>query len=920
MPDQPKTHQELSTGNAALKERIRELEAMVAESRRTENSLRRSQQLFSIIFRANPAAVVLSFFSNGKCVDVNEAYVRLTGYERKELIGKTTVELNIWTSSEERQRVVAELAEKGRLENVELTLRRKNGELIKTIAGGEVITLDGQRYILFFFLDVTDRKRSEEALRESEEKYRVLVEAAGEAIFIAQDGIIKFCNKNFSDIAGYDLAYLINMPFNDLVHPDDRQMVFDRYIQRLEGKDVPSRYRFRFIDAWGNTRWADMSVALISWGGKLASLCLASDITELKQTEEALKKSEEKYRHLFESAMEGILVTRGETLQFVNPALERILGYPLEKITSEPFINFIHPDDQAMVVDHHLRRMRGEPVETGYDFRIIDSEGAVKWLTINSQVIEWEGAPANLSFIADITERKRAEEARFDALARFSGFADASQYGMGMADLDGRITFANATLARMLGEKTAKDCLGKHFPTAYYSPSMTQKLQEEVLPSLMSVGYWQGELELQTVDGRNVPTEENYFVIRDEQGRIRNLAATLTDITYRKHAEEEREKLQAHLARAQKLESIGTLAGGIAHDFNNLLMGIQGYASLTLLDLDPSHPHYERIKRIEEQVQSGSYLTKQLLGFARGGRYEVKPTDMNDIIQKTSSMFGRTKKEIAIHQKHAKTLWPVEVDQGQMEQVFMNLYVNAWQAMPDGGEIYLETKNVLLDDEQAISNAINPGKYVRITVTDTGIGMDAQTRERVFDPFFTTKKMGRGTGLGLATVYGIIKGHKGTINVDSEPGHGTTFSIFFPASEKEVVQKKTVTETISRGTETILVVDDEKIVVAVTREMLESLGYRVYEAGNGQEAIAVYMEKRTEIALVILDMIMPGISGSETYDRLKEINSDILVLLSSGYSIDGEAQAIISRGCNGFLQKPFQLKYLSRKVREVLDG
>ena len=366
---------------------------------------------------------------------------------------------------------------------------------------------------------------------------------------------------------------------------------------------------------------------------------------------------------------EGILVARGVTLEFVNPALERILGYPLDKITSEPFINFIYPDDQAMVVDRHLRRMRGESVETGYDFRIIASDGTVKWLTITSQVIGWEGAPANLSFIGghhrsqtggmrwmraktasagqlpglaqgcgtgtwsttgctfprsgrpcwatrttkwrmpfqagrisgirkmprrlkrlsmtisrgetsvyevehrlrhkdgswhwiltrgdihmdaagrpvrwvgtniDITDRKQAEEARFDALARFSGFADASQYGMGMADLDGRITFANATLARMLGEKTAEDCLGKHFPTAYYSPSMTQKLQEEVLPTLMSVGYWHGELELQTVDGRSVPTEENYFVIRDEQGRIRNWADILTDITERKRAEEER--------------------------------------------------------------------------------------------------------------------------------------------------------------------------------------------------------------------------------------------------------------------------------------------------------------------------------------------------------------------------------------------
>ena len=408
-------------------------------------------------------------------------------------------------------------------------------------------------------------------------------------------------------------------------------------------------------------------------------------------------------------------------------------------------------------------------------------------------------------------------------------------------------------------------------------------------------------------------------VARDEQGCAMRLVGTHMDITERKRAEAERTILQERLQHADKMESIGTLAGGIAHDFNNLLMVIQGYLSLTLLDLDPSHPHYERLKRIEEQVQSGADLTKQLMGFARGGRYEVKPADLNDILKKSSSMFGRTKKEISIHRKYGKDLRTVEVDRGQMEQVFMNLYVNAWQAMPGGGEIYLETEDVLLDDEQAILYVVAPGKYVKITVTDTGTGMDEKTRERIFDPFFTTKEMGRGTGLGLATVYGIIKGHKGTIHVDSEPGHGTTFHIYLPASEKEMVKEKTATGTIiARGTETILLVDDEKMILEVSKELLESMGYRVYAAGSGQEAIAVYMEKQKEIALVLLDMIMPGISGGETFDRLREINPGIKVLLSSGYSIKGQAQEIMDRGCNGFLQKPFRLENLSRKVREML--
>jgi nitrogen-specific signal transduction histidine kinase/CheY-like chemotaxis protein len=393
----------------------------------------------------------------------------------------------------------------------------------------------------------------------------------------------------------------------------------------------------------------------------------------------------------------------------------------------------------------------------------------------------------------------------------------------------------------------------------------------------------------------------------------------MEDITARKQAEEEKRRLEERLQHADKMEAIGTLAGGIAHDFNNLLMGIQGYASMTLMNLGPNDPNHERLKRIEDQVQSGAELTRQLLGFARGGRYEVKPTDMNDIIEKSSSMFARTRKEITIHKKYENDLCPVEVDLGQMEQVFMNLYVNAWQAMPGGGEIYLKTENVLLKDEQVLPYSVKPGWYVKISVTDTGTGIDEKTKERIFEPFFTTKEMGRGTGLGLATVYGIIKGHRGMINVYSELGHGTTFNIYLPASEKGVVRKEMATGTIDRGTETILLVDDEKVVMEVNREMLESMGYRVYAVGSGQEAISIYMEKSNEIDLVILDMIMPGISGGETFDRLQEINPMIKVLLSSGYSLNGKARTIMERGCKGFIQKPFHLEKLSQKVREMLD-
>jgi PAS domain S-box-containing protein len=398
----------------------------------------------------------------------------------------------------------------------------------------------------------------------------------------------------------------------------------------------------------------------------------------------------------------------------------------------------------------------------------------------------------------------------------------------------------------------------------------------------------------------------------DLQGNVIGIVGIFKDIS-------EQKKLESQLIHAQKMEAIGTLAGGIAHDFNNLLAGIQGYASLMFLDINVCHPLYEKLKGIEDQVKSGADLTRQLLGLARGGKYEITVADLNEIIEKTSSVFGRTKKEISIHRKYEKDLWAAEVDRGQIEQVLLNLYVNAWQAMPGGGDLYLETANVVIDDEFVKPFSVSSGKYSKVSVTDTGIGIDEMTKERIFDPFFTTKEMGRGTGLGLSSAYGIIKGHNGIIHVYSEKGQGATFTIYLPASDKEVIKELEVSEDIVRGEGGILLVDDEDVITDVGKEILELLGYRVLIAKGGQEAIDIYNARRGEIDLVILDMIMPGMGGSETFDVLKSLNSRIKVILSSGYSIDVRPIKMLERGCDGFIQKPYSMNTLSQKVKEVLD-
>jgi PAS domain S-box-containing protein len=505
---------------------------------------------------------------------------------------------------------------------------------------------------------------------------------------------------------------------------------------------------------------------------------------ERKRAEEALQASEEKYRLLIQNSNDAIFIAQDGVIKFPNLKTEELLGYAAPELAKIPFINHIHPDDRDMVLEKHKKRLEGQKFPSTYSFRVKNKKGDELWVEINAVFIVWEGRPATLNFIRDVTEKK---------------------------------------------------------------------------------------------------------------------------------------KLEAQYLQAQKMEAVGTLAGGIAHDINNLLMGIQGHASLMILDLGSSHPHYKMLKSIEEQVKSGADLTWQLLSFARGGKFELKPTDLNAIIKRTSGMFGRTKKEISINKSLGQDLWPVEVDRGQIEQVLLNLYVNAWQAMPSGGALFLETKNVILDEAYVKPFNARPGNYVKISVTDTGVGMDEKTLKRIFEPFFSTKKMGRGTGLGLATVYGIIKSHEGIINVYSEKGHGATFNIYLPASEKKVEKEKRPLENLLKGKETILLVDDEEVVINVNRMALEKLGYRVLMARSGQEAIEIYQNNKEEIDLVILDMIMPGMGGENTFDLLKGINPGLKVILSSGYSLNGQATKIMERGCQGFIQKPFSLGDISHKIREVLE-
>ena len=407
-------------------------------------------------------------------------------------------------------------------------------------------------------------------------------------------------------------------------------------------------------------------------------------------------------------------------------------------------------------------------------------------------------------------------------------------------------------------------------------------------------------------------------LIFDRHGEPSGHRGLVRDVTERLQAERERRRMELKFQQVQRLKGLGTLAGGVAHDFNNLLMGIQGNVSVLLLDCPLDSELYENLQSIQQCVESGAKLTQQLLGFARGGKYVVEPTDLNSIVRSTSQLFGRTRKEIVIFENYEDDIWAVNVDQKQIEQVLLNIYINAWQAMQDGGELYLRTENIILDGKPGKLFHTTPGKYVKISIKDTGEGMDEATMQRIFEPFFTTKEIGTGTGLGLASAFGIIKSHNGYIDVRSRPGYGATFTIYLPITEEEVRVSDNKIVELEPGTETILLVDDEYAILDACTAMLKKLGYEVMVARGGNEAVDVYQKHQSQIDLVILDIIMPDLSGGEVFDRLLDMNPEVRVLLSSGYSIEDQAAEILNRGCDGFIQKPFQLDQLQRNIRALL--
>ena len=758
-------------------------------------------------------------------------------------------------------------------------------------------------------LELRDTKRAEDMVRETRNIEQLLKVAPFGVFLIDLSGKIVACNENGAERLGKTAETAIGTVLRDYFPV---QVSENRRLKGMEA--IQSKEGIVFEDEV-KERWYRNSIfPFFDEEGKPVRLAIYGvDVTEYKNALDALEKSEEKYRRLSNLLPQVVFETdKKGNLTFVNEMAFEFFGY--RRTDFEKGLNALQmliPEDRERALANMEKTFRGEP-SGGNEYTILTKDGRTFPVMLYSSSVMSEGKPVGLrGIMVNLTEIKRAQEALRESEEQFRSLSENAPDIIYTLAFDGSFTYVNPAWKTILGYER-EEVLGRDFvdfvkqekAREYVRIFKTVRNERETFKDI--------DIEIVHKDGSTCLFNSSGAPNINRRGEVTGMVGLFKDIT-------DQHKLEKQLRQSQRMEALGTLGGGIAHDFNNLLMGIQGRTSLMLMDVGPSHPYFEHLKGIEDYVKSAADLTKQLLGFARGGKYEVKPIDINEVIKTGSSMFGRTKKEIKIHWKYQKDVWTIEADQGQIEQVLMNLYVNAWQAMPSGGELYLQTENVSIDKNYVKPFEAKPGKYVKISVTDTGVGMDEATRQRIFDPFFTTKEMGRGTGLGLASAYGIIKNHGGFIDVYSEEGKGTTFNIYLPVSEKKVVEEKELDEDLLRGSETVLLVDDEEMIIETGEELLKKLGYELFVARSGKEATEIFEKNKDKIDIVILDMIMPDMSGRDTFDRLRKINPAIKVLLSSGYSINGEATEILDKGCDGFIQKPININQLSRKLREILD-
>ncbi len=886
----------------------------VTKRRRAEEALRESEERFRSLVE-NATVGIYRTTPDGRILMANPALVKMLGYNSLEDLRSRNLENEGFEPNYPRSEFKARLEQKGEVRGLVEAWTRRDGTTLFIRESARAIR-DSGGAILFFdgiVEDITEQKRVEEALHQSEARFRTLIEQAPVAIGISRKGMIFYANRKYLEMYGFEsVEEIVGRSIGEQWAPEFRGMIEERARQRSLGLKVPSRYEATGQRKDGSQFPVQVEVTMVNLPDGPALIGFLTDITERKSAEEQIKASEEKFRKAFMTGADAFYIAtlnEGRILE-VNDRFQDVFGYSRDEAIGKTSLElglYADPDDRRMMVSEikakgHVRNLQLKGRRKGGDPII---------LLISVNLLQGNDGQLILGVVRDITEHTRAEE----SLIRLHQAVDASGEVIFMTDREGIITFVNPEFSRLYGY-SEEEVLGKVTPRILKSGVTPPENYAKFWRTILEKRVARGEVINKSKDNKLVTVESSVNPVLDKSGNIEGFLAIQRDITGRKQLEEQ-------FRQAQKMEAVGRLAGGVAHDFNNLLTIINGYAQLLLERFRSEDGPSAQLREILSAGERATGLTRQLLAFSRKQVLEPKILDLNDVMEGMQKMLRRLiGEDVELHILPGKGLGLVKADPTQIEQVILNLAVNARDAMPYGGKLTIETANAELDEGYARTQSdVIPGHYVMLGLRDTGVGMDPQTLVHIFEPFFTTKERGKGTGLGLSTVYGIVKQTGGHISVHSEPGHGTTFNVYLPGSDRvseTSAQNKNSARPLG-GSETILLVEDEEAVRALAVRVLKEYGYRVLDTTSPRHAVELSERQEQPIDLLLTDVVMPGMSGRDIAKHLGFTRPKMKVLYVSGYTDDIIAHHGVLEPGTAFLQKPFTPEALARKVREVLD-
>lgn len=765
-------------------------------------------------------------------------------------------------------------------------------------------------------------RRTQEKLEASRARYLHLFDMAPVGyLTLGKNGLIVEANLTVATQFGVARGDLLRQPLARFIFSKDKN-IFHRLRKKLSAAVESQVDELRMVRADGAVFWVQMRIApSMSDEYKI----ILSDITGRKRAEEELRQSETLYRSVVTAMAEGVVFQAASgKIVAVNAAADKITGRMAEQLIGQTFEDqqwrAVYEDGTPFATERFpsLVTLRTGMPQSDVVIGIHTPEGELKWLSLNSQPLMAAGETrphAVVTTFHDVTERKRAERTLVEKETRMRILVETIPDLIWLKDAEGVYLTCNKIFEQFFGAKES-DIVGKT-DYDFVNKELADFFREHDRKA-MAAGGPSSNMEWITFasDGHRAYLNTIKTPMYDAEGRLLGVLGIGRDIT-------EYHKLEDQLRHAQKMESIGTLAGGIAHDFNNILSAIIGYGQVTLMDMPQDDPLRMNIENMLGSAESAASLTQSLLTFSRKQITERKPIDLNTVLKKVKKFLVRViGEDVAVRMALAGGQLAIFADGGQLEQVFMNLATNARDAMPKGGSFFIESSVIELDNQFVTAHGYGkPGTYAMVTVTDTGEGMSEEIRKKIFEPFFTTKEAGRGTGLGLAMVYGIVKKHEGLINVYSEPGKGTTFRIYLPMikAAAEEGRKAVEAECPVGGKETILLAEDDANLRKLTVLYLEQMGYTVITANDGEEAVRKFMENKDRIQLLLFDIVMPKKNGREAYEDIRNVAPAVPVIFASGYSADMlRGKSLIENGA-ALLYKPLLPQSLLKKVREILD-